>query len=105
MGVFLFSTSSFAMTLLCSCASLTEGVFHFSKLFQPNLTVYSVSMYLPFSGSSHRHSRTGRNGSSVLRGSAEAEQTHGSPQPSPPAGPRERHHWDTLESGQVSGIP
>lgn len=61
-------------------------------------------MYLPFSGSSHRHSRTGRNGSSVLRGPAEAEQTDGSPQPPPPAGFRERHYWDTLESGQVSGI-
>lgn len=92
------------MTRLRSCACLTEEVFHFSQLFQPNLTVYSVSMYLPFSGSSHRNSRTGRNGSSVLRGPAEAEQAHGSPQPSPPAGFRERHHWNTHESCQVSGI-
>lgn len=102
--------SSFLCVRLCSffmlrwCACLTEEKFHYSRLFLMAMSVYSLSMYVPFSGSSHQHSRTGRNGSSVLRGPTEAEQADGSLQSSPPAGFGGRHHRDTLESDQVSGI-
>lgn len=100
---FFFCTSMF----ICHYTVVFICMFDWGSIFFSSFNqtwVYSVSMYLLFSGSSNWHSRTGRNGSSVLRGSAEAEQTHGSPQPSPPAGSREQHHWDTLESCQVSGI-
>lgn len=59
--------------------------------------------HLAFSpGSSDWHQRAGGDGSSVLRGTAEAEEADRAPEPPTPTGFGERYYWDTVQSGQVS---
>lgn len=59
--------------------------------------------HLAFSpGSSDRHQRAGGDGSSVLRGTAEAEEADRAPEPPTPTGFGERYYWDAVQSGQVS---
>lgn len=59
------------------------------------MILIAVCMCIFSLGSSNWHQRAGGDGSSVLRGPAEAEEADRAAQPPTPAGFGKRHHWDT----------